>query len=70
MLNKIAIKLVLLYRVCISPYFPPCCRYMPTCSDYSIQAFQKYGVLKGGLLSIVRLLKCNPLFKGGHDPLK
>jgi hypothetical protein len=70
MLRWIAVKLIFLYRVCISPCMPPCCRYVPTCSEYSIQALEKYGLLKGGWLSIVRLLKCNPLFKGGYDPLK
>jgi hypothetical protein len=70
MLSKIAINFILFYRICISPYIPPRCRFLPTCSDYSIQALQKYGLLKGGWLSIVRLLKCNPLFKGGYDPLK
>ncbi|MCA1796849.1 MAG: membrane protein insertion efficiency factor YidD [Geobacteraceae bacterium] len=70
MLNNVAIKFILFYRVCISPCIPPCCRYLPTCSDYSIQALKKYGLVKGGYLSVVRLLKCNPLFKGGYDPLK
>ena len=44
--------------------------YYPTCSEYSRQAIEKYGVLKGGILSLKRILKCNPLSKGGYDPLK
>lgn len=70
MINKLAIKFILFYRVYISPCIPPRCRYLPTCSDYSVQALEKYGLVKGGWLSFVRLLKCNPFFKGGYDPLK
>jgi uncharacterized protein len=46
------------------------CRFVPTCSDYTYQAIEKYGVLKGCLLGIWRILRCNPLNKGGFDPLK
>jgi len=70
MLNSIVMKFILFYRFFISPCIPPCCRYLPTCSDYSMQALEKYGLVKGGWLSLVRLLKCNPFFKGGYDPLK
>ncbi|MFH1412923.1 MAG: membrane protein insertion efficiency factor YidD [bacterium] len=46
------------------------CRFRPTCSEYSIQAILKYGAIKGGLLTIKRILRCNPFNKGGYDPLK
>ncbi len=46
------------------------CRFHPSCSDYGIQAFTKYGIFKGAYLTIKRVLKCNPFNKGGHDPLK
>ena len=46
------------------------CKYYPTCSDYSIQAINKYGFFKGFFLSLKRILKCNPFSKGGYDPLK
>lgn len=46
------------------------CRYYPTCSEYSYQAINKYGIIKGGILSFWRLLRCNPWSKGGDDPLK
>lgn len=46
------------------------CRFTPTCSDYGIQAIEKYGVIKGGLKTIWRVMRCNPFNKGGHDPLK
>jgi hypothetical protein len=46
------------------------CRFHPRCSEYTYQAIEKYGVFKGGWLGIKRILRCNPLSKGGHDPLK
>lgn len=48
----------------------PSCRFTPTCSEYAIQALEKYGALKGSYLAIRRLLKCHPFHKGGYDPLK
>lgn len=59
-----------LYQKFISPLFPPSCRFYPSCSEYSIQAFRKYGVFKGGAKSLLRILKCNPFHKGGFDPLE
>lgn len=66
----IFIYIIKLYQKLISPLFPPSCRFYPTCSEYSVQAFQKYGVFKGGAKSIWRILRCNPLNKGGLDPLE
>ena len=57
------------YRACISPLTPPSCRFTPTCSQYAIEAIEKYGVLKGGLLAVWRILRCNPFSKGGYDPV-
>lgn len=54
----------------ISPIFPPSCRFYPTCSHYSLEAFQKYGVFKGLYKSAWRILRCNPFNKGGYDPLE
>lgn len=48
----------------------PCCRFYPTCSVYAIQAIEKYGALKGGAMALYRILRCNPLCKGGYDPVK
>ena len=60
---------VLFYRRCISPLTPPSCRFTPTCSEYSMQALNKYGFLKGSWLTIKRILRCHPFSKGGYDPL-
>jgi len=57
------------YRRYISPLKPPTCRFTPTCSDYSVQAVEKYGVKKGGWLAVKRVLRCNPFFPGGNDPV-
>ncbi len=69
-MRTLLIGVVKLYRKYISPLKKPCCRFYPTCSQYAIQALEKYGALKGSYLSIKRILKCHPLNKGGYDPLK
>jgi len=48
----------------------PCCRYTPSCSEYALQAVEKYGVIKGGLKATCRILRCNPFSKGGYDPVQ
>ena len=58
-----------LYRHMISPLRPPCCRFMPTCSQYAVDALTEYGAVKGGWLAVVRLLKCGPWHRGGWDPI-
>lgn len=57
------------YKKWVSPTLPASCRYHPTCSDYAIQSIEKHGAIKGGLLSLRRLLCCNRLSKGGYDPV-
>lgn len=69
-LKKFMITLIRGYQRFISPLLGNNCRFRPTCSDYSIQAIQKYGVIKGTFLAIIRILKCNPFHPGGYDPLK
>lgn len=69
MLKRAAIFLIRLYRNYISPLKMPCCRFQPTCSQYALEAFEKYGFLKGVYLSIRRILKCHPFHKGGYDPV-
>lgn len=65
-----AVGLVRFYQLYISPLKGPTCRFYPTCSSYSIQAFKKYGFLKGLWLTIKRVSKCHPFQPGGYDPLK
>ncbi len=60
---------VKVYQKCISPLFPPSCRYYPTCSHYAIQSLEKYGPIKGSFLTIRRILRCHPFHKGGYDPV-
>lgn len=64
-----ALQLLRAYKWAISPLFPPACRYVPTCSDYAAEAIDRYGVLRGGLMAIARLLRCHPLARGGYDPV-
>ncbi|GAA3642180.1 membrane protein insertion efficiency factor YidD [Asaccharospora irregularis] len=69
-LSKLCIYLVRFYQKYISPLKGPTCRFYPTCSQYSIEAFKKYGFIKGMYFSIRRILKCHPFHPGGYDPLK
>ena len=72
-MKKIIIFLLKIYKKMISPIVSCCgihCKFYPTCSEYMVQAIEKYGVIKGIFLGIKRLLKCNPFSKGGYDPLK
>ena len=57
------------YKREISPMLPPCCRYTPTCSEYAMQAVEKYGAVKGGWLAAKRILPCHPFHEGGYDPV-
>jgi len=68
--NSLIIGLITFYQKFISPLFIPSCRFYPSCSEYSKQAFRKYNFFKALLLSIYRVLRCNPWNKGGYDPLK
>ena len=57
------------YKVAVSPMLPPACRYTPTCSEYAMEAVDRYGVLRGGLKALMRLLRCHPFAYGGYDPV-
>ena len=70
LLKKIIILLIRGYQIFISPIMPGKCRFYPTCSNYFVQAVEKYGPFKGSLLGIKRILKCHPFHEGGYDPLK
>lgn len=68
-MKRVLMAMVRFYRAAISPLRPPCCRFYPTCSQYALEALEKYGALKGGYLSVRRVLRCNPFHKGGYDPV-
>lgn len=69
MIRYILIGMVRLYQMAISPFFPQSCRFYPTCSEYAIQAIQRYGALKGLSKAASRIMKCHPLHPGGYDPV-
>ena len=63
------ILLIKFYQKAISPYKKPCCKYYPTCSNYAIEAIDRFGAFKGFWLSLFRILRCNPFSRGGYDPV-
>ncbi len=65
----VMLALIRFYQRCISPLFPPVCRYTPTCSQYAVEAIKKYGPLKGGWLAFKRILRCTPWGGSGFDPV-
>lgn len=69
LIKKILILIIKLYQVIISPLLPNACRYTPTCSQYAIEAIQKYGIFKGSWKAIKRILRCNPWGGCGYDPV-
>ena len=68
-MKKLMIFLIELYRKYISPMKSTKCPYIPTCSEYGLEAVKKYGALKGGFLALWRIIRCNPFSKGGYDPV-
>jgi putative membrane protein insertion efficiency factor len=67
---KTAVLLLLrAYKWAVSPMLLPACRYVPTCSDYAMEAVERYGALRGGMMTVWRVLRCHPLAKGGLDPV-
>jgi len=62
--------LLRVYRVCVSPFLPPACRFEPSCSRYMIEAVNKYGAVRGVFMGIRRLLRCHPFSPGGYDPVR
>ena len=69
MKNKGALRLINWYQTKVSPNTEPKCRYIPTCSEYAKECYTKFGFVKASYLTTKRLLKCNPLFKRGYDPV-
>lgn len=69
MMKRILMGTIRFYKRFISPILPGACRYLPTCSDYCLQAIDKYGALKGGIMGLKRILRCHPGHPGGYDPV-
>jgi putative membrane protein insertion efficiency factor len=68
-MKSLTLGLMRLYKRWISPAFPPSCRYVPTCSEYAMEAVERYGALRGGSMAAWRVLRCHPFAKGGLDPV-
>ena len=68
-MKRILVRLIRFYQRSISPGLPPRCRFIPTCSQYALEALEKYGAVKGSWLAFKRILRCNPFHKGGYDPV-
>lgn len=69
-MKVVLIYFIRAYRLLISPLLPPSCRFTPTCSEYAMQAIQKYGALRGVYLGARRILRCHPFHSGGYDPVR
>lgn len=67
--KDVAIGIIKAYQIFVSPLFGPTCRFSPSCSSYAIEAIRVYGLLRGVLLAVKRILKCHPLHPGGYDPV-
>jgi len=65
----VTLQLLRAYKWVISPILPPACRYVPTCSEYAMEAVERYGALRGGWMAIVRILRCHPFAGSGYDPV-
>ncbi len=69
-MKTIALYILRVYKFFLSPLLPPSCRFFPTCSEYAAEAITKYGVLKGAMLGVKRILRCHPFNPGGYDPVQ
>ena len=67
--TRVVLYLLRGYKWALSPMLSPACRYVPTCSDYAMEAVDRYGVLRGGLMAMWRVLRCHPFVQGGYDPV-
>ena len=67
--QRATLYLLQTYKWALSPMFPPACRYVPTCSEYAMEAVERYGAVLGGFKALLRLLRCHPFANGGYDPV-
>jgi putative membrane protein insertion efficiency factor len=68
-MKAVALWVLGIYKRWVSPVLPPSCRYVPTCSEYAMEAVERFGVLRGGAMTAWRVLRCHPFVKGGYDPV-
>ncbi|SFL88438.1 membrane protein insertion efficiency factor YidD [Halanaerobium salsuginis] len=69
-MKKSILFFIKIYQKIISPWTPNSCRYLPTCSEYTRQAVEKYGAIRGSFLGLKRILRCHPFHPGGYDPVE
>ncbi|HSP61599.1 MAG TPA: membrane protein insertion efficiency factor YidD [Pyrinomonadaceae bacterium] len=69
-MRTILVSLLKFYKASVSPWLPPSCRFVPTCSEYACEAIQRHGALRGSAMGLRRLLRCHPFHSGGYDPVK
>ena len=67
--KPVVLELLRAYKWAISPLLLPACRYVPTCSEYTMEAVERYGVLRGGAMALARIMRCHPFVRGGYDPV-
>jgi hypothetical protein len=67
--QSIALWLLRGYKAAVSPWLPASCRYVPTCSEYVMEAVERYGTLRGSWMGLCRILRCHPFVRGGYDPV-
>lgn len=68
-MKSLLLRLIRWYQTSVSSHTPNHCKYIPSCSQYGLEAIERFGVLKGGLLTVWRILRCNPFSRGGYDPV-
>lgn len=69
MAKNVARSLLRMYKAAVSPWLPPSCRYVPSCSEYAMEAVERFGVIRGGMMAAARVLRCHPFVRGGYDPV-
>ncbi len=69
-MRRMPLTLIRFYQATLSRLLPSSCRFVPSCSEYGYQAIEKYGIVKGGGMTVWRILRCNPFCRGGYDPVR